>query len=72
MTGLIVATSIIGAVLISAIVVGAIKIYRMEKDMITVAQCLMVHMTNPDKIDVVEDISKPTHTGFDFPNTSGF
>lgn len=71
MVGLIIATSVIGAVLVSALTVGAIKLYRMEKNMTTLAECLLTYMTNPESVDIVEDYTKPTSTGFNFPNTEG-
>lgn len=79
MVGLIVAVSVIGALLISAITVGAIKLYRMEKNMTTLAECLLTYMTHPEEVDIVEDYSNVKrcsnrHSGsdFDFPNSDGF
>lgn len=72
MVGLIVATSVIGAVLVSAIVVGAIKLYRMEKNMTTLAECLLTYMTNPESVDIVEDYSTTSDSNFNFPNSTGF
>lgn len=73
MVGLIIATSVIGAVLVSALTVGAIKLYRMEKNMTTLAECLLTYMTNPESVDIVEDYSN-TNSGsnFNFPNSAGF
>lgn len=71
MIGLIIATSVIGAVLVSAIVVGAIKLYKMNKNMTTLANCLLTYMTNPEQIDIVEEYPISA-TGLNFPNTEGF
>lgn len=73
MIGLIIATSVIGAVLVSAIVVGAIKLIKMEKNMTTLAECLLTYMTHPESVDIIEDYTN--HSGsndFDFPNSTGF
>lgn len=73
MTGLIVAVSIIGAVLVSAIVVGAIKLTKLEKNATTLAECLLTYMTHPESVDIVEDYSNTTRGGgFNFPNSTGF
>lgn len=71
MIGLIIATSIIGTVLVSAIVVGAIKLYKMNKNMTTLANCLLTYMTHPEQVDIVEDYPIEA-SGFNFPNTEGF
>lgn len=73
MIGLIIATSIIGSVLVAAIVFGAIKIYRMEKNMSTLAECLVAYMTHPESVDIVESYSnRDSNSNFDFPNSVGF
>jgi hypothetical protein len=73
MIGLIVATSVIGAVLVSAIIVGAIKMHRMEKNMTTLAECLLTYMTHPESVDIVEDYSAGgSKSDFNFPNSTGF
>ena len=73
MIGLIIATSVIGTVLVSAIVVGAIKLHKMEKNMTTLAECLLTYMTNPESVDIIEDYTNPTGSSdFDFPNSKGF
>ena len=73
MIGLTVATSVIGALLVSAIVVGTIKLVKMEKNMTTLAECLLTYMTQPESVDIIEDYSN--HSGssdFNFPNSTGF
>lgn len=73
MVGLIIATSIIGSVLVSAIVIGAIKMHRMENNMTTLAECLLSYMTNPEEVDIIVDHSSDRTGGdFDFPNSKGF
>ena len=79
MTGLIVAVSVMGAVLVSALAVGTYKLIKMEKNMTTLAECLLTYMTHPEEVDIVEDYSNVKrcsnrHSGsdFDFPNSDGF
>jgi putative effector of murein hydrolase LrgA (UPF0299 family) len=73
MIGLIIATSVIGAVLVSAIVVGAIKLHKMEKNMTTLAECLLTYMTNPESVDIIEEYTNMrSNSDFDFPNSTGF
>ena len=73
MIGLIIATSVIGAVLVSAIVVGSIKLYKMNKNMTTLAECLLTYMTNPESVDIIEDYTNSNGSSdFDFPNSKGF
>lgn len=73
MTGLIVAVSVMGAVLVSALAVGTYKLIKMEKNMTTLAECLLTYMTNPESVDIVEDYSTPTSdSNFNFPNSTGF
>ena len=73
MIGLIIATSVIGAILVSAIVVGAIKLHKMEKNMTTLAECLLTYMTNPESVDIVEDyFSDRGNNNISFPNSEGF
>ena len=73
MTGLIVAVSVIGAIIVSAIIVGAIKLYKMEKNMTTLADCLLTYMTHPESVDIVEDYSNiSSSSDFNFPNSNGF
>jgi len=79
MAGLIVAVSVMGAVLVSALAVGTYKLIKMEKNMTTLAECLLTYMTHPEEVDIVEDYSNAkksfTRGGssdFDFPNSTGF
>ena len=73
MVGLIVAVSVIGAVIVSALAVGTYKLIKMEKYMATVAECLLTYMTHPESVDIVEDYSNTnSSSGFNFPNSSGF
>lgn len=73
MIGLIIATSVIGAILVSAIVVGAIKIHKMEKNMTTLAECLLTYMTNPESVDIIEEYTNTnSRSDFNFPNSTGF
>ena len=73
MVGLIVAVSVIGAVLVSALAVGTYKLIKMEKNMTTLAECLLTYMTHPESVDIVEDYSNTTSDGnFNFPNSTGF
>ena len=78
MIGLIIATSIIGALLVSAITVGAIKIYKLEKNLNNLAECLLTYITSPADIDIIEDYSstkrsnKKSKSDLGFPNSEGF
>lgn len=73
MTGLIIATSIIGTLVVSAIIIGAIKIHKMNKNMTTLANCLLTYMTHPESVDIVEDyISDRGNNNISFPNSEGF
>lgn len=79
MIGLIVAVSVTGALLVSAITVGAIKLHKMEKNMTTLAECLLTYMTHPEEVDIIEDyqnVERCSNRGggsdFDFPNSNGF
>ena len=70
MTGLIIATSVIGALLVATIVVGAIKYHKMEQNLSRFGTCLLMHITAPEQIDVLEDYDISNHD-FNFPNTEG-
>lgn len=73
MTGLIIATSIIGTLLVATIVFGSIKMYRMNKNMTTLAECLLTYMTHPESVDIVEDyFSDRGNDNISFPNSEGF
>ena len=74
MVGLIVAISVIGAVLMSAIGVCAIKIYKMDKNLNNLAECFLAYVTRPEDVDIIEDYSVTKKSGkdFGFPNSEGF
>lgn len=73
MAGLIVAVSVIGAVLVSALAVGTYKLIKMEKNMTTLAECLLTYITNSESVDIVEDYPTTTSdSNFNFPNSTGF
>lgn len=73
MTGLIITVSVMGALLVSAITVGTIKLIKMEKNMTTLAECLLTYMTHPESVDIVEDYTNTCSDGdFNFPNSTGF
>lgn len=78
MIGLIIATSVIGVTLVSAIVFGAIKLHMMEKNMNTLGECLLLYMAHPEEIDIIEQRSERIPTkfnssgnNFNFPNSEG-
>ena len=70
MTGLIIATSVIGALLVATIVVGAIKYRKMEQNLSRFGTCLLAHITDPSQIEILEDYDVSQHD-FNFPNTEG-
>lgn len=72
MIGLIIATSVLGTILVSAVIVCAIKMHKMEKNMTTLAECLLTYMTHPEQVDIVENYSVNDGTNFNFPNSTGF
>lgn len=72
MIGLIIAISIIGTGLATAITLGVIKLHKMEKNMTTLAECLLTYMTHPEQVDIVENYSVNDGTNFNFPNSTGF
>ena len=71
MVGLIIATSIIGTAFVVTTVLGSIKMYRMSKNMDTIAQCLLTYMTHPEDIDVMEGYPVK-QSNWTFPNSEGF
>ena len=73
MTGLIVAVSIVGAVLVSALAVGTYKLIKMEANMATLAEFLLTYMAHPESVDIVEDYSTSnSNSNLNFPNSMGF
>ena len=73
MTGVIIAVSVVGTICLFLTIFGAIKLHKMEKNMATLAECLVACMTNQERIDIVEDY--PDCNGdsdFSFPNSAGF
>ena len=73
MVGLIIAVSVMGLALVSAVVYGAIKLSKMEKDMTTIAECLVLYMDYTEGTDIVENDTDIVGDGsFDFPNSDGF
>ena len=73
MIGLIIAVSVVGVLCISSTVFGAIKIHKMEKNMTTLAECLLTYMAHPERIDIIEDCPvKHSDNDFNFPNSTGF
>lgn len=73
MTGLIIATSILGSLFVAAVVVGAIKIHTLEKQVTSVAECFLLYLTNNENVDIIEDITVTTGKGGPtFPNSEGF
>lgn len=70
MVGLIIAVSVVSTLLVATIVVGAIKIYRLEETLTNLAQCFLAYTENPDSINIVQDITR--HSDFNFPNSEGF
>lgn len=71
MTGLIIATSIIGAVSISSAIIMAIKLRRLNKKLSTTLELLITHIARPEQIDVIEEYSNVCND-FTFPNSEGF
>lgn len=71
MTGLIIATSIIGAVSVSSAVIMAVKLRRINKKLSNTLELLITHIARPEQIDVIEEY---TNVGkdFTFPNSEGF
>lgn len=57
--------------LIAFDIVYAIRLHRTNKNLETVAECLLTYMKQPESVEIVE-YSKPASTGFNFPNTEGF
>ena len=73
MSGLIVAVAILGTLLVATIVLGVIQLKMLDKNVATLAECLLVHMTNTEHLDVIAD----EHPGMSFkdvsfPNSEGF
>ena len=72
MTGIIVAISVIGVVLVTTIVVGSIKLYRMNKHMETLAKSLLVFINHSDELNIVDNGTEYDGSDFNFPNSEGF
>jgi hypothetical protein len=72
MVRLVIAVSVIGALLVATAVVGMIKIKQMDKNLTTLAECLLTYMTNPNSVDIIEDIPVSRTANFTFPNSEGF
>ena len=65
-----IALAIMGTVLVSAIIVGGYKLYKLNKNMTTLAELFLTHLVNPEQVDVVEDY--PMDRKVHFPNSEGF
>lgn len=73
MVGLIIATATLGTLLIGTIIVGAIKIHTMDKNLTKLAECFLTYLTNPESMEIIEDIKVNSNTsGLNFPNSEGF
>ena len=78
MIGVIVAVSVVSTLLVSAVVVGAVKLYqlnkrqaKLEENMNTLGECFLTYIQHPERVDIVKDI-RDTKNGFSFPNNEGF
>lgn len=76
MVGLIIATSILGALFVASVVIGVIKYHELaikqrslEEKVNSIGNCLLTYIVHPEQIDIVEDLSSD---GFSFPNSEGF
>ena len=72
MTGVIIALSVISAFLLATIIIGSIKLYRMNKNMETLARSLLVFINHSDELNIVDDDIAHSGSDFNFPNSEGF
>lgn len=72
MVGIIIAVAVLATIVVAESVIGVIQMLRMERNMTTLAECLLAYMTRPEDVDIIEDYTTTTKTtDWNFPNTDG-
>lgn len=70
--GVIVALAVLATIVIAESIIGVVQLVRMERNMTTLAECLLTYMTHPDDVDIIENYTKTTKTtDWNFPNSEG-
>ena len=70
--GVIVAVVVLTTIVVTESIIGVVQMLRMERNMTTLAECLLTYMTRPEDIDIIEDYTTTTKTtDWNFPNTDG-
>ena len=71
--GVIVALVVLATIVIAESIIGVIQMLRMERNMTTLAECLLAYMTRPEDVDIIEEYTTTTKTtDWNFPNSEGF
>jgi hypothetical protein len=66
------ALSIASALMLTAIIVGFVKIYRMNEHLETLARSLLVFINHSDELKIVDNDTEYDGSDFNFPNSEGF
>lgn len=66
------ALSIVSAIMLTAIIVGFVKLYRMDKHLETLARSLLVFINHSDELNIVDNDTEYDGSDFNFPNSEGF
>lgn len=70
--GVIVAVVVLTTIVVAESIICVVQMLRMERNMTTLAECLLTYMTRPEDIDIIEDYTTTTKTtDWNFPNTDG-
>ena len=71
MVGLIIAVSILGALFVSVSAVMFYNLYKLNKTVSLMGECLVSYMAHPDNVEVIKQ-HKVSPSDFSFPNREGF
>lgn len=72
MVGIIIAVAVLATIVVAESIIGVVQMLRMERNMTTLAECLLTYMTRPEDVDIIEDYTTTTKTtDWNFPNTDG-
>ena len=73
MIGLIIAVAILGALLVTTIIVCAKKFNELNETLTNLCECFLMYKDNPDSVNIIEDYSALSNSSkFTFPNSEGF
>lgn len=69
--GLVITVAVLATLFVVTTVVFSYKVYKLEKTVALMGECLITSMAHPENIDVIEDIFKSNHSEVHFPNSEG-